>query len=34
VQEALRRVEQCPHVNLIYNKTKEFPGGQYYGYYD
>lgn len=34
VQEALRQVEQCPHINLIYNKTKEFPGGQYYGYYD
>ncbi|MES2116742.1 MAG: XrtA-associated tyrosine autokinase [Pseudomonadota bacterium] len=34
VQEALRQVEQCAHVNLIYNKTKEFPGGEYYGYYD
>jgi protein-tyrosine kinase len=34
VREALRRVESCPHVNLIYNKVKAFPGGEYYGYYD
>jgi exopolysaccharide/PEP-CTERM locus tyrosine autokinase len=34
VKEALRRVEQCPHVSLIYNKSKAFPGGEYYGYYD
>jgi protein-tyrosine kinase len=34
VKEALRQIEQCPHVNLIYNKTKAFPGGEYYGYYD
>ena len=34
VKEALRRVEQCPHISLIYNKSKAFPGGEYYGYYD
>jgi protein-tyrosine kinase len=34
VKEALRQVEQCPHVSLIYNKSKAFPGGEYYGYYD
>ena len=34
VKEALRQIEQCPHINLIYNKTKAFPGGEYYGYYD
>lgn len=34
VKEALRQIEACPNINLIYNKTKAFPGGQYYGYYD
>lgn len=34
VKEALRHVEKCPHVSLIYNKSKAFPGGEYYGYYD
>ncbi|GJJ03168.1 hypothetical protein RugamoR64_37060 [Duganella rhizosphaerae] len=34
VKEALRHIEQCPHVSLIYNKSKAFPGGEYYGYYD
>ena len=35
VKEALRQLESCPHINLIYNKTKAFPGGgDYYGYYD
>jgi len=34
VRDALRHIEQCPHINLIYNKTKEFPSGEYYGYYD
>ena len=34
VKEALRHIEQCPHVSLIYNKSKSFPGGEYYGYYD
>jgi protein-tyrosine kinase len=34
VKEALRRIEQCPNVSLIYNKSKGFAGGEYYGYYD
>ncbi len=34
VKEALRRIETCAHINLIYNKTRAFPGGEYYGYYD
>ena len=35
VREALRLIEGCAHVNLIYNKTRSFPGGEdYYGYYD
>jgi protein-tyrosine kinase len=34
VKEALRLLEGCARVNLIYNKAKEFPGNGYYGYYD
>lgn len=34
VKEALRQIEGCTHINLIYNKTRAFPGGDYYGYYD
>ena len=36
VKEALRLIEGCAHVNMIYNKTRNFPGGgdDYYGYYD
>lgn len=34
VKEALRKIEGCTHINFIYNKTKTFPGGDYYGYYD
>lgn len=34
VKEALRLIEGCAHVNLIYNKARAFPGGDYYGYYD
>jgi len=34
VKEALRRIENCAHINLICNKTRAFPGGDYYGYYD
>jgi len=26
VKESLRQLEGCPNVNLIYNKTREFPG--------
>lgn len=34
VKEALRHIDQCPHISLIYNKSKAFPGSEYYGYYD
>jgi Mrp family chromosome partitioning ATPase len=34
VREALRRIDNCPHINLICNKARSFPGGDYYGYYD
>lgn len=33
VKEALRQIESCDVVNLIYNKASSFPGGEYYGYY-
>lgn len=32
VKEALRQIESCEHINLIYNKTRGFPGNDYYGY--
>ena len=32
VKEALREIEACEHIHLIYNKTKSFPGNDYYGY--
>ncbi|KAB8061129.1 AAA family ATPase [Janthinobacterium sp. FT14W] len=32
VKEALRQIEACEHIHLIYNKTKSFPGSDYYGY--
>ncbi|MEO6423346.1 MAG: XrtA-associated tyrosine autokinase [Candidatus Nitrotoga sp.] len=32
VKEALHQIEQCPHINLVYNKAKAFPGGTSYGY--
>ena len=34
VREALRRLEDCPLVELICNKAHAFAGGEYYGYYD
>ncbi|MYM35025.1 AAA family ATPase [Duganella sp. FT94W] len=34
VKQALRRLEQCPNISLLYNKSTAFPGSQYYGYYD
>lgn len=34
VKEALRKIETCANVSLIYNKIKAFPGNVYYGYYD
>lgn len=33
IKEALRQIETCDIVNLIYNKARAFPGGEYYGYY-
>lgn len=33
VMEALRQIESCDTVNLIYNKARPFPGGDFYGYY-
>ncbi len=33
VKEALRQIESCDIVNLIYNKASTFPGGEYYGQY-
>jgi exopolysaccharide/PEP-CTERM locus tyrosine autokinase len=33
VKETLRQIESCDVVNLIYNKARSFPGGEYYGYY-
>ena len=32
VKDALRQIEACEHIHLIYNKTKSFPGNDYYGY--
>jgi exopolysaccharide/PEP-CTERM locus tyrosine autokinase len=32
VREALRRIEPCQHISLIYNKSP--PGTEYYGYYE
>jgi exopolysaccharide/PEP-CTERM locus tyrosine autokinase len=32
LKHALRQIEGCPNVNLVYNKAKAFPGGDY-GYY-
>ncbi|PMQ11160.1 XrtA-associated tyrosine autokinase [Janthinobacterium sp. AD80] len=32
VKEALRQIETCEHIHLIYNKTRSFPGNDYYGY--
>ncbi|MGZ5857191.1 MAG: XrtA-associated tyrosine autokinase [Burkholderiaceae bacterium] len=33
VKEALRQLEGCANVNLIYNKTRDFAGLEDYGYY-
>lgn len=33
VKDALRQIETCANINLVYNKAKAFPGGNYYGYY-
>jgi exopolysaccharide/PEP-CTERM locus tyrosine autokinase len=34
VREALRQIESCRHVNLIYNKTQSFTSSDLYAYYD
>jgi protein-tyrosine kinase len=34
VKEALRRLDNCVRVDLICNKTRAFPGDDYYGHYD
>jgi protein-tyrosine kinase len=34
VKEALRRLDNCAHIDLICNKTRAFPGDDYYGHYD
>ena len=34
VQAALQRIDHCKRVNLVYNKSRAFPGAQYYGYYE
>lgn len=33
LKEALRQIESCDVVNLVYNKARAFPGAGYYGYY-
>ena len=33
VKESLRQLEGLPNVNLIYNKTREFPGTETYDYH-
>lgn len=33
VRDALGRLEPGRNVNLVYNKTRAFPGVEYYGYY-
>ncbi len=33
VKNALRQLEACANINLVYNKAREFSGGNRYGYY-
>lgn len=33
VKNALSQLEACTNVNLVYNKAKDFPGQENYGYY-
>lgn len=33
VKDALQRIEHCQQINLVYNKSRAFPGAEYYGYY-
>lgn len=32
VKTSLQQLEGCPNINLIYNKSRHFPGGENYGY--
>ncbi|WP_229414212.1 XrtA-associated tyrosine autokinase [Zemynaea arenosa] len=34
VREALRRLENCHHINIICNKSRQLPGSYYHSYYD
>jgi exopolysaccharide/PEP-CTERM locus tyrosine autokinase len=34
VREALRQIEPCRNINLIYNKISSFTGNDHYDYYD
>ncbi|MET0321895.1 MAG: XrtA-associated tyrosine autokinase [Duganella sp.] len=34
VKEALQRIQHCPNVSLVYNKSQTFAETKYYGYYD
>lgn len=34
VKEALKHIERCPNINVVYNKSTAFPGAEYYGDYD
>ena len=34
VKDALQRIQHCPNVNLIYNKSRATADAKYYGYYD
>lgn len=33
IKDALRQIESCESINLIYNKARPFGGGDLYGYY-
>ena len=33
VKNALRKLEPCKNINLVFNKARDFPGEEYYGYY-
>jgi Mrp family chromosome partitioning ATPase len=32
--KALKHIERCPNINVVYNKSTAFPGAEYYGDYD
>lgn len=33
VKNVVRQIGSCPNINLVYNKARAFPGGDYYGHY-